>query len=234
MPGTERKSILLVDDEKKIVDVIESYLIKEGFEVHTCFNGKDALEIFEERTHSLVILDLMLPDMSGEKICQHIRKKSRVPIIMLTAKSDEGSILNGFRIGSDDYINKPFSPRQLVARVWALLRRSEDDLRLLSNFYSFNEGELVVDDISHEVKKQGVLVNLTNSEYKILISMIKYPKKAFSREELVSRALGDDYEGIDRVIDTHVKNLRQKIETNPKEPRYILTVHGLGYKFGGE
>ncbi len=234
MPIAQKKTILVVDDEEKIVDVIKSYLLKEGFGVYTAYNGKKALELFEEINPSLIILDLMLPDMSGEDICMKIRKKSRIPVIMLTAKSDEISILNGFNIGSDDYITKPFSPKQLMARVWALLRRSEDDLKLLSNIYSFNNGELIVDDMKHEVKKQGSAVNLTNSEYKILISMIQYPKKAFSREELVCRALGDDYEGIDRVIDTHVKNLRQKIEANPKEPKYILTVHGVGYKFGGE
>lgn len=234
MINSGRKKILIIEDEAKIAEVIESYLLKEGFEIYICDDGSKALETFEQAKPALVILDLMLPGITGEEICKGIRRISRAPIIMLTAKVDEANIINGFNIGADDYVTKPFSPRQLVARVTALLRRTEEDVRLLSNVYSFNEGDLIVDDLKHEVKKQGEVVSLTNSEYKILVSMIQYPKKAFSREELVCRALGDDYEGIDRVIDTHVKNLRQKLESNPKEPKYILTVHGLGYKFGGE
>jgi DNA-binding response OmpR family regulator len=229
-----KKKILVVDDEKKIVEVLKSYLEKEGFEVYSAYDGKSAVEIFGNINPSLVILDLMLPDFSGEEVCCFIRKESRVPIIMLTAKVDEVSILNGFSIGSDDYVTKPFSPKQLVARVLALLRRSEKDLQPLSSVFSFNEGDLMVDTIKYEVKKRGELMNLTQSEYKILITMLKYPQKAFTREELVCSALGDDYDGFDRVIDTHVKNLRQKIESNPREPQYILTIHGVGYKFGGE
>lgn len=228
------KKVLIVEDEEKIAEVVKSYLEKDGFVVHTCISGKMALELFEEINPSLIILDLMLPDMDGEEICQNIRKRSRVPIIILTAKSDEGSILTGFGMGADDYVTKPFSPRQLMARVHALLRRTQEDVMLLSNVYSFYDGDLVIDDLKREVKKNGEIVNLTNSEYKILLTMAQYPKKAFSRDELVCRALGDDYNGIDRVIDTHVKNLRQKIESNVKEPKYVLTVHGVGYKFGGE
>lgn len=234
MPNSTGKKILIIEDEAKIAEVIASYLKREGFEVYICSHGGEVLDTFETINPAVIILDLMLPGITGEEICQRIRRVSRVPIIMLTAKVDEESILNGFNIGADDYVTKPFSPRQLVARVMALLRRSEEDVRLLSNIYSFNDGDLIVDDLKHEVKKGGEIINLTHSEYKILVSMIQYPKKAFSREELVCRALGDDYEGIDRVIDTHVKNLRQKIESNPKEPKYILTVHGIGYKFGGE
>lgn len=234
MLNSVKKKIMIIEDEEKIAEVIQSYLEKEDFEVHICTDGNAAFELFEQINPTLVILDLMLPGVNGEEICMRIRSISRVPIIILTAKADEQSILHGFNIGADDYVTKPFSPRQLVARVIALLRRTEEDVRLLSNIYSFNDGDLIVDDLKHEVKKQGEVVSLTNSEYKILVSMIQYPKKAFSREELVCRALGDDYEGIDRVIDTHVKNLRQKIESNPKEPKYILTVHGVGYKFGGE
>ncbi|WP_139905096.1 response regulator transcription factor [Clostridium thermarum] len=234
MLNSVKKKILIIEDEEKITEVIQSYLEKEEFEVHICTDGSAAFELFEQINPTLVILDLMLPGVNGEEICMRLRSISRVPIIILTAKADEQSILHCFNIGADDYVTKPFSPRQLVARVMALLRRTEEDVRLLSNIYSFNDGDLIVDDLKHEVKKQGEVVSLTNSEYKILVSMIQYPKKAFSREELVCRALGYDYEGIDRVIDTHVKNLRQKIESNPKEPKYILTVHGVGYKFGGE
>jgi DNA-binding response OmpR family regulator len=232
MPNT--KKILVVDDEQKIVEVIRSYLQKEGFEVFEAYNGNQAVEIFNKVNPSLIVLDLMLPDMSGEEVCKVVRKKSRVPIIMLTAKVDEGSILNGFGIGTDDYITKPFSPKQLVARVLAVLRRAEVDAEPLSNIFSFNNEDLVIDTIKHHVKKQGEMVTLTHSEYKILVTMMKYPQRAFTREELVSRALGEDYDGYDRVIDTHVKNLRQKIENNPKEPQYVLTIHGVGYRFGGE
>lgn len=226
--------ILIVDDEEKIAEVVKSYLEKSGFKVYCAYSGNEALELFERINPRLVVLDLMLPDMSGEDICRTIRKKSRVPIIMLTAKVEEESILNGLGIGADDYVTKPFSPRQLVARVIALLRRSEDDIIPLSNLLSFNNGELTVDSIKHEIKKDGQLVNLTPNEYNILMALIKYPQKAFTRDELVFLVLGEDYEGYDRTIDTHVKNLRQKIEPDVRVPKYILTVYGVGYKFGGE
>ncbi|KUO74680.1 MAG: two-component system response regulator [Clostridia bacterium BRH_c25] len=226
--------ILIVDDEEKIAEVVKSYLEKSGFKVYCAYSGNEALELFASINPKLIVLDLMLPDMSGEDICRSIRKKSRVPIIMLTAKVEEESILNGLGIGADDYVTKPFSPRQLVARVIALLRRSEDEIMPLSNVLSFNDGELLIDSIKHEVKKAGQIINLTPNEFKILMTLVKYPQKAFTRDELVFSVLGDDYEGYDRTIDTHVKNLRQKIEPNLKTPRYILTVYGVGYKFGGE
>lgn len=228
------KRILVVDDEEKIAEVVESYLEKNGYKVYTAYNGSSALELFEKVKPDLIILDLMLPDMSGEDICRSIRKKSRVPIIMLTAKVEEESILNGLGIGADDYVTKPFSPRQLTARVMALLRRSGDEIIPLSDVLSFNDGELMVDSIRHEVKREGKPVNLTPNEFKILMALMKYPQKAFTRDELVFLVLGEDYEGYDRTIDTHVKNLRQKIEPDPKSPKYILTVYGVGYKFGGE
>ncbi len=225
---------MIVEDEEKIAEVIRSYLEKEGFEVFCAYNGSEALELFGRINPGLIVLDLMLPDMSGEDICRSIRKKSRVPIIMLTAKVEEESILNGLGIGADDYVTKPFSPRQLVARVIALLRRSGDEMLPLSNIMSFNGGELYIDSIRHEVKRDGQPVNLTPNEFKILMALVKYPQKAFTRDELVFLVLGEDYEGYDRTIDTHVKNLRQKIEPDVKAPRYILTVYGVGYKFGGE
>lgn len=230
----ERKKILVVDDEEKIVEVVKSYLEKEGYVVYCAYNGRDAIKTFEASNPSLAILDLMLPDMTGEDICKEIRKTSRIPIIMLTAKVEENSVLNGFDIGADDYVTKPFSAKQLMARVSALLRRSGDELTLLANRFSFFDNDLVVDDAKHEVLKDGVAVNLTPSEYKILIAMINHNKKVYTRDELVSIALGEDYDGYDRTIDSHVKNLRQKIETNTRELKYILTVHGIGYKFGGE
>ncbi len=229
-----QSGILLVDDEEKIVEVVKSYLENSGYKVYDAFDGKTALSLFDRVNPSLVILDLMLPDISGEEICRTIRKKSRVPIIMLTAKVEEEHILNGLGIGADDYVTKPFSPRQLVARAAAQLRRTEDEKAALVNVFNFNQGELVVDTLRHEVQKNGEPVSLTPNEYKILLSLVKYPQKAFTREELICLVLGEDYEGYDRTIDTHVKNLRQKIEPDAKNPRYILTAYGIGYKFGGE
>jgi DNA-binding response OmpR family regulator len=230
----DKKRILIVDDEIKIVEVLKSYLEKEGYTVTSAYNGTDALAAFEKSNPSLAILDLMLPDMTGEDICREIRKKSRIPIIMLTAKVDENSIINGFDIGADDYVTKPFSAKQLMSRVAALLRRAGDELTPMANLFSFFHDDLVVDHVKHEVRKNGVEINLTPSEFKILMALINYNKKVFTREELVCIALGEDYDGYDRVVDSHIKNLRQKIETNPKEPKYILTAHGIGYKFGGE
>lgn len=226
--------ILVVDDEEKLTEVVKSYLENSGFKVYCAHNGNEALELFTKVNPKLIILDLMLPDISGEDICRTIRKKSRIPIIMLTAKVEEESILNGLGIGADDYITKPFSPRQLVARVIALLRRTEYDLMPLSNIISFNDGELVIDSLRHEVRKNGQPVSLTPNEFKILMALVKYPQKAFTRDELVYLVLGEDYEGYDRTIDTHIKNLRQKIEPDPKNHKYILTIYGVGYKFGGE
>ena len=229
-----KKKILVVDDEVKIVEVVKAYLEKEGYEVFEAYNGTDAINLFEKHNPNLIVLDLMLPDMTGEDVCKVLRKKSRVPIIMLTAKVKESNILNGYDIGTDDYITKPFSTKQLVAKINAILRRLDDDVVPLSSIVSFNDGDLVLDILNHEVKKSGVIVNLTSSEYKIIMTLVKYPQKTFTREELVSFALEDDFDGYDRVIDTHIKKIRQKIESNPKEPRYITTIYGIGYRFGGE
>ncbi len=226
--------ILIIDDEVKITEVIKSYLERSGYEVYTAFNGEQSLEAFEKVQPALVILDLMLPDMSGEEICRRLRKQSRVPIIMLTAKIEEPDIIHGLDIGADDYLTKPFSPRQLTARVRALLRRSGPDTVPLANIMSFSKGDLVVDFTRHEVKKGGIAVNLTPNEFKLLATLLKYPKKVFTREELIRLVIGEDFEGYDRIIDTHIKNLRQKIEEDSKNPGYILTVHGVGYRFGGE
>lgn len=228
------KRILIVDDEAKIVEVVQSYLENNGYTVYKAFNGREALEKFDKFNPSLIILDLMLPDITGEEICKTIRKKSRVPIIMLTAKIDEENILEGLDIGADDYVTKPFSPRQLMARVTALLRRTDEDMALLCNIISFNDDDLIIDPIKYEVKKSGMSVNLTPNEYKILITLLRYPKKVFTRDELITRVMGSEFEGYDRIIDTHIKNLRQKIETDSKKPIYIITVHGIGYRFGGE
>lgn len=229
-----RNRILVVDDEPKIVEVLRSYLEADSYEVHAAYNGKQALESFEKFYPALVVLDRMLPDLSGEDVCRAIRKKSAVPIIMLTAKSEEEDILQGLNMGADDYVTKPFSPRQLAARVAAVLRRTMDSLTPLAEYLSFHDGELTINSRTHEVKKKGTLLSLTPYEYRILTAMVRYPQKIFTREELITLVLGDDYAGYDRTIDSHIKNLRAKIEPDPKNPKYILTVYGTGYRFGGE
>lgn len=230
----ERKRVLVVDDEPKIIEVVKAYLETRGFEVCEAKTGLEALEQFDRIDPCLIILDLMLPDVSGEEVCGRIRKKSRVPVIMLTAKVEDDEVVQGLALGADDYVTKPFSPRQLMARVDALLRRTAEEAVPLSDLLSFHDGDLLIDRLRHEVKKAGMVVNLTPNEYGILMTMIKYPQKVFTREELIAMALGADYDGFDRTIDSHIKNLRQKIENNTKTPRYILTVHGIGYRFGGE
>lgn len=228
------KTILVIEDEEMITEVVKDYLKESGYKVYVEHNGKKGLDTFYGVNPDLIILDLMLPDLSGEEICKTIRKSSRVPIIMLTAKVEEEDVLNGLDIGADDYVTKPFSVKQLVGRVKAVLRRVESDPVPLFNIMSFNNGDMEIDTIKNEVRKNGELVKLTPNEYKILLALIKYPQKTFTREELIDIALGQEYEGYNRTIDTHIKNLRHKIESDMKNPEYILTVHGFGYKFGGE
>jgi DNA-binding response OmpR family regulator len=228
------RRILVVDDEVKILEVLKAFLENKGFIVFTAENGRQAFEIIENESVSIILLDLMLPEMSGEEICKIIRKKSRIPIIMLTAKADEADMLEGLGIGADDYITKPFSLKALYARIEAVLRRSSDDLIPLYNKNSFNNADLEIDFESHTVKKNKSEVKLTPNEFKILAALIKYPNKIFTREELISVALGDEFDDYDRTVDSHIKNIRQKIESDLKNPVYILTMHGIGYKFGGE
>lgn len=230
----DKKLILIVDDEERIVEFVESYLLKSGYDVLKAFNGKDALEKFSDNKISLIILDLMLPDLTGEEICTTIRNTSKIPIIMLTAKVEEENILKGLDIGADDYITKPFSPRQLVARVGALLRRAEGENYSVSTFLSYNNKDLTIDIVKYEVTKDGKIVDLTPYEYKILYTMAKSPNRVFTRSDLIYIALGEDFHGYDRAIDSHIKNLRQKIESDTKNCKYIITVHGMGYKFGGK
>ena len=226
--------ILVVEDEEKILTVVKSFLESKGFTVFTASDGKKAIEVFDRESISLIILDLMLPELPGEEVCKIIRKKSRVPIIMLTAKSEESDLLKGLGIGADDYITKPFSLKALHARMEAVLRRSIDDLPGLVSKKSFRDGELVIDFENRYVTRNSTEVKLTPNEYKLLVTLAKYPNKVFTRDELIASAFGDEFEGYDRTIDSHIKNLRQKLETDPKEPYYIMTIHGVGYKFGGE
>ncbi len=225
-----KKKVLIVDDENIISKNISDYLENSGFETIIADNGLDALEIFDNDKIDMIVLDLMLPKITGEQVCIDIRKKSNVPIIMLTAKVTEDSKINGLELGADYYLTKPFSLRELVTIVKSLFRRvsnfSED------NFTSFNNGDLKINFDEQIVLKKDDECKLTKSEYQILSSLASYPKKIFTREELITIALGDDFTGYDRAIDSHIKNLRSKIEEDSGNPIYILTVRGFGYRFG--
>ena len=233
MPDT-RKTVLVVDDEPKIREVLAALFESKGFRVLAAETGSEALRIFHAENIALVILDLMLPDLSGEEVCQAIRRCSRVPVLMLTAKSGEDDLLTGLGLGADDYIAKPFSLKVLYARAEAVLRRTRDDLVPLVVRNSFRDGDLVVDFEKNAFEKAGRPISLTPNEARILAALVKYPGRVFTREELIALALGDEFAGYDRAVDSHIKNLRQKIESNPKAPAYIRTVYGIGYKFEEE
>ncbi|MDQ0194624.1 response regulator transcription factor [Paenibacillus wynnii] len=226
-------TILIVDDEYDILQVIKAYLQKNDYIVYEAGTGTHALELFDNLQPDLMVLDLMLPDMSGEEVCRTIRKKSNLPILMLTAKSSEDDMINGLRIGADDYITKPFSPRELLARVTSLLRRSQLQLNPKEEGHAlkYGGGRLSINSELHEVKVDGETVALTPIEFKLLEVMTRHPKRAFSRYELVSLIQGNDFEGFERTIDVHIKNVRQKIGDDPKRPTFIATVFGIGYKF---
>ena len=225
-----KNKILVVDYEIKIVEVVKAYLEKDNYEVFIATDGKSALKSYDDNKQDLIILDLMLPDITGEEVCKILREKSDVPIIMLTAKVDEENILNGFNIGTDDYVIKPFSPKQLIARVNAIIKRVKNNKSKLL----FNNGDLIIDKDSYEVFKNNNLITLTPSEYKILLQLAENKNKVFTRGDIISKTMEDDSFVYDRIVDSHIKNIRAKIEDDNKKPKYILTVHGIGYKFGGD
>jgi len=222
--------ILIVEDERKISDIVKTYLEREGFNTEIAETGEQTLRLIKNR-FDLIILDLMLPDMAGEDVCRSIREISEVPIIMLTAKSSEEERVKGLGIGADDYVIKPFSPRELVARVKAHLRRTKKGEKKL---LSFNKGILKIDTALMEVKKREAPVPLTTTEFKILLCLAEKPEVIFNRLQLMNMVQGYDFEGYDRVIDAHIKNIRHKIEDNIQKPVFIKTVYGAGYKFIGE
>lgn len=224
-------NILIVDDEPKILEIVQSYLTKNNYQPFMAQTGQEALEIFDREKISLVVLDLMLPDLSGEQICREIRKKSAVPVIIMTAKVDEESIVHGLNIGADDYVTKPFSPRQLMARIAAVLRRTSAN-KSLPELLEYRN--LVINLNNKSVTKDSARLSLTPSEYGILSLLMGRPCKIFTREEIISQIMEHGYDGYDRTIDAHIKNLRQKIEDDPKKPEFILTIYGMGYRFGKE
>lgn len=226
------RKILVVDDEPKLLNMVSDYLKSEGYKVVQAHLGKAALdEALSPRADiDLIVLDLMLPDMSGLDVCRAIRNKSNVPIIMLTAKAEEVDKLIGLEMGADDYITKPFSLRELGARIRAVLRRTEGSGARQTPSETVTVGDLVVDNAKHQVYVAGQPVSLTPTEFKILSILASYPGRVYSRLQLVDAVLGESYEGYERSIDTHVSNIRRKIEKDPGEPKYIKTVYGVGYK----
>ncbi len=227
---SESGKIVVIDDEESVRDVVKAYLEKDGFTVYVAANGREGLALAERRNPDLIILDLMLPDVSGEEICQEVRSRSDVPIVMLTAKASEEERVGGLVAGADDYLVKPFSPRELVARVRAVLRRTRGVETPLVEILRFDEGRLEIDTVKRAVLRDGEPVDLTPNEYKLLLALARYPGRAYSRFELVNRVQGYDFEGYERTIDVHVKNLRKKIEPDPSKPRFVETVTGVGYR----
>ena len=227
--GSEARRILLVEDEKNIRDAVAAYLERAGYWVTPAADGQEAVDAFSLHQFDLVILDLMLPRLPGEKVCRIIRDTSDVPIIMLTAKGEVEDRIVGLELGADDYLIQPFSPRELVARVRALLRRAHIDSEPQREVLDF--GGLTIDLNGHKVLVNDEEVDLTASEFKLLTTLSRYPGRVYSRMELVEKVLGYDFEGYERTIDSHVKNLRAKIGDDPRNPRWIYTVHGVGYRF---
>ncbi len=223
------ETILVVDDEPKIVKTVRAYLVSAGFRVATAGDGQLALTVFRHEKPALVILDLRLPGMDGLDVARTIRRESDVPIIMLTARVDEADKLIGLELGADDYVTKPFSPRELVARVRAVLRRIGRDREPASP--PIVVGDVTIDLERRQVAVEGQGVELTPTEFDLLVVLARHPGRVFTRLELLDRVQGYAFEGYERTVDAHVKNLRQKIEPDPKQPRYLLTVYGVGYKF---
>jgi DNA-binding response OmpR family regulator len=225
------KTILVVDDEAKIVRVVRDYLERAGFAVVTAYDGGTALVQFRQTRPDLVVLDLGLPGMDGLDVARTIRQIGNTPIIMLTARVDEADRVAGLELGADDYVSKPFSPRELLARVRAVLRRTEPHMPSQS---LLRLGDLTIDRDKRQVTLSGVQVDLTSVEFDLLLALASYPGRVFSRMELLERVQGVAYEGYERTVDVHIKNLRKKLEADPHNPRYIQTVYGAGYRFAEE
>ncbi|MBD0382135.1 response regulator transcription factor [Paenibacillus sedimenti] len=235
--GGEDRTVLIVDDEEKIISFIASYLRKEGYRVHEASNGFEALQLLERSPDiDLVLLDWMMPGINGLETCRRLRTFSQVPVIFLTAKSDEVDKLIGLELGADDYITKPFSIRELEARIRVILRRVSVSTTSVDNARSDNEilkrGALTIHLTKHAVRLQGEAVMMTPTEFKILKTLAQSPGRVYSRLDLLEIALGEEYAGYERSIDTHIRNIRKKIENDFSNPVFIVTVHGVGYKFG--
>lgn len=226
------KRVLVVDDDVKTVELVKLYLNRDGYRVLTAYDGTEALRLAREAHPNLIVLDLMLPGIDGLHLCRTLRDESDVPIIMLTAKTTEQDKLAGLDLGADDYVTKPFSPRELAARVRAVLRRLPGET-IQRGPEEVQHGRLTVNFPKHEASLAGRPLNLSPIEFKLLGALVREPDRVLSRAELIEKALGYDFEGFDRTIDVHILNLRRKLEPDPNHPRYIKTVYGVGYKFVG-
>lgn len=225
--------ILIIEDEESINNIVKSYLVKEGYEVYQAFDGEEGLKMFIEESIDLVILDLMLPKILGEDVIKEIRNRSEVPVIMLSAKVEENDKVQGLRLGADDYITKPFSARELLERIKTILRRIEKYNIPRADLVKTLDGRLEMDLEYNRIFKDGAEIYLTKNEFSILKTLFSNPNKIYTRDEIIEQTFGYDYDSYDRAIDTHIKNIRQKIEDNPKKPQYIKTIYGMGYKSGG-
>ena len=235
LEGDERsvvERILIVEDEREIVRVLRGYLEAAGFQVLEANDGKEGLRIARQEKPALVLLDLMLPKMDGLDVCRALRRDSNVPIIMITARAEEADRLVGLELGADDYVVKPFSPREVVARVRALLRRVRMSTTGPERGEIYEVGDLCLDTERRSVTVGGRLVSLTRTEFEILRALVSRPGRVLTRLQLLEAAQGEAYEGYERTVDSHIKNIRRKIEPDTRNPRYILTVHGVGYKAG--
>lgn len=224
-------SVLIVDDDVKLVHLLKVYFDKEGFITYTAHDGLDAIIALKEKKPDIMVLDLMLPGIDGWEVCRRIRRDNDIPIIMLTARDEESDRLIGLEIGADDYVTKPFSPKEVVARAKAIMRRTHKEIVRRE---PIKAGGLIIDLERHQVALGGQAVELTPTEFKMLEILASNVDKVFTRLQLVEQTQGYTFEGYERTIDAHIKNLRRKLEPNPKEPRYIQTVYGIGYKFAGD
>lgn len=222
-------NILIIEDEKSVSEILTAYLEKDGYRVYSTENGLDGIELFRKEKIDLVILDLMLPDIDGEEVCKILRRISDVYIFMLTAKVTLSDRIEGFNIGADEYLTKPLSPRELTARVNALFRRIDGDK---DNSISIDDGKIIIDNDKRVFKLNGEEVNLTPNEFDIAYVLASNRGRVFTREAIIERIFGIDFDGSDRIIDVHIKNLRKKIEEDSRAPKYIVTVTKIGYKFG--
>jgi len=221
------KKVLVVDDDVKTVELVKLYLKRDGYQVLTAYDGLEALRLAREDHPDLIVLDLMLPDIDGLEVCRALRNESDVSIIMLTARTTDGNKLAGLELGADDYVTKPFSPRELAARVRAVLRRLPGE----RGPAEIKRGELTVNFVKHKAFLAGKALNLSPTEFKLLGILAREPGRVFSRAQLIEEALGYDFVGFDRTVDVHILNLRRKLEPDPNHPEYIKTVYGVGYNF---
>lgn len=224
------RTVLVVEDEMKIRDLLRNYLEREGYSVVTTGSGAEALALLESVGPDLVVLDLGLPDISGETVAAELRRSSNIPVLVLTAKASEADRIRGLEIGVDDYVTKPFSPREVMLRINAILRRSSDGVAAIAA-QAFGSGELLIDESRREVVVRGVSVDLTATEFGILSALASTPGRVYSRTELLNRVRGYEFAS-ERAVDSHVKNLRRKLEADPASPQIVSTVVGAGYRLG--